>query len=52
VSDKVIRNIFLKYEKLIPQMINFIEISFLSSKLKTSYIDIIKNRSVKLNIKI
>jgi serine/threonine-protein kinase HipA len=52
VNNKVIGSIFSKFEQLIPDMLKFIEKSFLSSKLKTTYINVIEDRSSKLNMKI
>ena len=48
VNEKVIRNIFLKFEKALPKWGNFIEISFLNENTKAAYKDLIATLCLRM----
>ena len=50
IDDKTHENIFLKFQKTIPQWQDFIEISFLSGDMKKRYNDLISQRSDQIGL--
>jgi len=50
IDQKVIENIFKKYKKLIPKWTEVISESFLSDTIKKEYIDLIKKKSVQIEL--
>ncbi|HLS31122.1 MAG TPA: HipA domain-containing protein [Flavobacteriaceae bacterium] len=52
LNDKVIENIFTKYQKLIPKWIEFIPSGFLPKEEQNKYIEIIRLRASKLEFKV
>ena len=51
IDEKVIKNIFLKFEKVLPEWKAFINISFLSKEIKEKYIELIEYRLNKIMLK-
>ena len=52
INEKVISNIFRKYEKLTPKWKAFIEISFLPEQTKKDYINMIDSKLEQLEMKV
>ena len=52
IPEKTQNNTFAKFERTIPSWFKMIEISFLSSEMKEAYVDLIKDRAKRLNLKI
>ena len=50
IEQKVIDNIFIKFNKLIQNWFNFIEVSFLSEELKMKYIELIKMKVTQIEL--
>jgi serine/threonine-protein kinase HipA len=50
IEQKVIDNIFIKFNKLIQNWFNFIEVSFLSEELKIRYIELIKMKAKQIEL--
>lgn len=48
IGPKVLQNIYTKFEKVLPNWIEFIEQSFLSREMQKSYIDILQTRHKNL----
>lgn len=52
LNDKVIENIFEKYNKMIPKWIGFIDNSFLPKSTNEAYKDLLLKKSKQLGFKI
>ncbi len=50
LDQKVIENIFEKYQNLIPKWISFIDYSFLSSSMKDEYKELITRKAVQIEL--
>ncbi len=48
IEDKVIENLFLKYEKMTPKWLSFIDISFVPDNMKTAYTELIKQKAKQI----
>jgi len=49
VEDKTVENIYVKFREIIPQWLDFIDISFLPSQAKEEYKRLIQNRAALIN---
>lgn len=52
IPEKTQNNTFAKFERTIPSWFKMIEISFLPSEMKEAYVDLIKDRAKRLDLKI
>ncbi|MGQ1908209.1 HipA domain-containing protein [Marinifilum sp. RC60d5] len=52
IPEKTQNNTFVKFEKTISSWFTIIEISFLPSEMKKAYVDLIKDRAKRLDLKI
>lgn len=52
ISNKAIENIFKKFESSIPEWLAFIRISFLPKNVQDNFIELIKQRTVQLGLKV
>jgi len=49
VEDKTVENIYVKFREIIPQWLDFIDISFLPTQTKEEYKRLIQNRAALIN---